>query len=86
VTHVPATIRSGDRQIGVGEPVLHSYERIVFEKGLTTQHGKPVAAFVCPGHPLLDATLDLTLEANRDLLKRGTVLVDEKDYPRRGTG
>lgn len=80
VTHVPATVRSRDRQIGVGEPVLQRYERIVFEKGLITQHGKPFAAFVCPGHPLLDATLDLTLEANRDLLKRGTVLVDEKDY------
>ena len=28
---------------------------------------------------LLDATLDLTLERNRDLLRRGTVLVDERD-------
>jgi hypothetical protein len=28
---------------------------------------------------LLDATLDLTLERNRDLLKRGAVLVDERD-------
>src|SRR5690606_31805660 len=38
-----------------------------------------LAAFVCPGHPLLDATLDLTLERHRDLLRRGTVLVDERD-------
>ena len=42
--------------------------------------GQPLAAFVCPGHPLLDATLDLTLESNRDLLKRGAVLVDDKDF------
>jgi hypothetical protein len=28
---------------------------------------------------LLDATLDLTLERHRDLLRRGTVLVDERD-------
>jgi hypothetical protein len=28
---------------------------------------------------LLDAVLDLTLERNRDLLRRGTVLVDERD-------
>lgn len=41
--------------------------------------GQPLAAFVCPGYPLLDATLDLTLERHRDLLKRGTVLVDERD-------
>ena len=37
----------------------------------------PPAAFICPGHPLLDAVLDLTLERGRDLLQRGTVLVDE---------
>ena len=32
---------------------------------------QPTAAFVCPGHPLLDATLDLVLERHRDLLRRG---------------
>ena len=41
--------------------------------------GKPLAAFVCPGHPLLDATIDLVLERYRDLLKRGAVLVDPTD-------
>ena len=41
--------------------------------------GEPLAAFVCPGHPLLDATLDLTLDRHRDLLRRGTVLIDESD-------
>src|SRR5690606_1639006 len=38
-----------------------------------------LAAFICPGHSLLDAVLDLTLERNRDLLKRGTILVDDRD-------
>ena len=38
-----------------------------------------MAAFVCPGHPLLDSVIDLTLERHRDLLKRGAVLVDERD-------
>jgi hypothetical protein len=80
ISHVPAPVRSRDRQIGMGEPVLPRYERIAFEKHLIAPRGKPLAAFVCPGHPLLDAVLDLTLERNRDLLKRGTVLVDERDY------
>jgi SNF2 family DNA or RNA helicase len=79
LTHVPAPIRNRDRQIGVGDPVLERYERIVFEKPLIAPSGQPLAAFVCPGHPLLDSVLDLTLERHRDLLKRGTVLVDEKD-------
>jgi superfamily II DNA or RNA helicase len=79
VTHVPAPIRNRDRLIGIGEPVLPRYERIAFEKTLIVPPGQPLAAFVCPGHPLLDATLDLTLERHRDLLRRGTVLVDERD-------
>jgi hypothetical protein len=80
ITHVPAPVRNRDRQIGQGDPVLSRYERIVFEKDLIALQGQPLAAFVCPGHPLLDSVLDLTLERHRDLLKRGTVLVDERDH------
>ncbi len=79
ITHVPATIRNRDRVIGFGEPVLTRYERVVFEKPLIAPQGQPLAAFVCPGHPLLDSTLDLVLERHRDLLRRGAVLVDERD-------
>lgn len=79
ITHVPAPVRNRDRLIGTGEPVLPRYERIAFEKALVAPQGQPLAAFVCPGHPLLDSVIDLTLERNRDLLKRGTVLVDERD-------
>ncbi|TVR57695.1 MAG: DEAD/DEAH box helicase, partial [Candidatus Competibacteraceae bacterium] len=80
ITHVPAPVRHRDRLIGIGEPVLPRYERIAFEKTLIAPPGQPLAAFVCPGHPLLDAVIDLTLERNRDLLKRGAVLVDERDF------
>nr|MBK7063638.1 DUF3883 domain-containing protein [Deltaproteobacteria bacterium] len=79
ITHVPAPVRNRDRLIGIREPVLPRYERIAFEKALIAPPGQPLAAFVCPGHPLLDAVLDLTLERHRDLLKRGAVLVDERD-------
>ncbi len=79
ITHVPALVRNRDRQISAGDPVLERYERITFEKDLIAPGGQPFAAFVCPGRPLLDAVLDLTLERHRDLLKRGTVLVDERD-------
>ncbi|RME89458.1 MAG: DUF3883 domain-containing protein [Verrucomicrobia bacterium] len=79
ITHVPARIRRRDRLIGIGEPVLSRYERVVFEKELIAPAGKPMAAFVCPGHPLLQAVLDLTLEHHRGLLRRGAILVDERD-------
>jgi hypothetical protein len=58
---------------------LPRYERIAFEKSLVAPQGETLAAFVCPGHPLLDAAIDLTLERHRDLLRRGTVLVDDRD-------
>jgi superfamily II DNA or RNA helicase len=79
VTHVPAPVRNRDRLIGVGQPVLPRYERIAFEKALVAPQGQTLAAFLCPGHSLLDATIDLTLERHCDLLRRGTVLVDERD-------
>lgn len=79
ITHVPSPVRNRDRLIGIGEPVQPRYERIAFEKNLVAPQGQPLAAFVCPGHPLLDAVIDLTLERHRDLLRRGAILVDERD-------
>ncbi len=73
VTRVPALVRNQSTS------VLPRYERIAFDKSLVALPGQPAAAFVCSGHPLLDAVLDLTLEQHRDLLKRGAVLVDERD-------
>jgi SNF2 family DNA or RNA helicase len=78
VTHVPAPLRHRDR-VALGKPVLARYERIVFEKSLISPPDQTPADFVCPGHPLLDATLDLVAERHRDLLRRGAVLVDERD-------
>ena len=79
IRHVPAIIRHRDRVIGTREAILPRYERITFEKELISVEGKPPAAFVCPGHPLLEATLDIILEHYGDLLKQGTVLVDDND-------
>ena len=77
VTRVPGPVRERDRSIGTGALLRPRYERICFEKGEIDR--SPVAACVCPGHPLLEATMDLMLERHRDLLKRGAVLVDETD-------
>ena len=79
ISNVPNSVRARDRLIGVREVISPRYERAVFEKALIAPAGQPPAAFLCPGHPLLEATLDLTLERHRDLLRRGTVLVDDND-------
>ncbi|MCX6676556.1 MAG: helicase-related protein [Methanothrix sp.] len=79
ISHVPAVIRNRDRMIGTGEAVLTRYERICFEKEMINVPGKPLSAFICPGHPLLDAVIDIILERYRDLLKNGAVLIDPSD-------
>lgn len=79
ITHVPPGVLNWDNSCGVGERVLPRYERIAFDKPLVAPQGQTLAAFVCPGHPLLNSVIGLTLERNHDLLKRGTILVDERD-------
>ena len=77
ITHVPVSLRERDRQIGSGAPIQKQYERICFEKSRINQ--QPVAAFVCPGHPLLEAVISLIREQYDHLMKRGAVLVDDTD-------
>jgi superfamily II DNA or RNA helicase len=79
ITHVPAAIRDRSRQIGVGGQVPNKYERVCFDKRLIHQDGRTPATFICPGHPLLDSTIDLVLERNRDVLAQGAILIDPTD-------
>lgn len=80
ITSVPYAVRNRDMQIGYGEPVLHRYERVCFDKIYCNVQGQPSAALICPGHPLLDATIDLVRERNIDVMKRGAVFIDDNDF------
>lgn len=80
ITQVPYAVRNRDMQIGFGEPVLNRYERICFDKQYCNAPGLAQAALVCPGHPLLEAVIDLVRERNVDVMKRGAVLIDDEDY------
>lgn len=80
VVSVPFAVRNRDMQIGTGTPVLDRYERICFDKVFCNIQGKPQADLIAPGHPLLDATIDLVRERNVDVLKRGAVFVDDNDF------
>jgi superfamily II DNA or RNA helicase len=79
VTFVPAEIRHRDRLVGTGTPVLQRYQRVTFEKDLIRQKGVPLAELIAPGHPLLEAALDIVIERHSGLLRRGTVLVESDD-------
>ncbi|MER8599361.1 DUF3883 domain-containing protein [Mesorhizobium sp. M1339] len=77
ILRVPSILKERDRLIGRSDPVLDRYARITFEKSL--MFGQPQAELVAPGHPLLDALVDVILERFQPLLSQGGVLVDEAD-------
>ncbi|MEE3504566.1 helicase-related protein [Acidiphilium acidophilum] len=77
ITRVPSILKERDRLIGRGDPVLDRYARVTFDKGLIP--GQPQAELLAPGHPLLDAAVDVVLERFQPLLGQGAVLVDDND-------
>lgn len=77
ITHVPLRLRQQDRQMGFGALLQKKYERICFEKSRINQ--QPVATFVHPGHPLLEAVISVVCEQNDHLMQQGAVLVDDTD-------
>ena len=79
VLEVPFSVRSHDMRIGIADPVLRSYERICFEKERMQVPGGVAADLVCPGHPLLDATMSVVLEQSLGTLRQGAVLVDDDE-------
>ncbi len=80
ITRVPPAIlrRAADRP-GPQIFIPNRYERVTCRKELLTVQGKPVADLLAPGHPVLDMTVDEYLDRTRDVLDRGTILVDETD-------
>ena len=81
ITRVPAIVRDRHRLIGRGDPVLPCYNRVCFDKAQSA--GREQAALIAPGHPRLDAVVDVTLERYRNVLTRGAVLVDENNQHER---
>lgn len=79
ITHVPFAVRNRDNIIGFGEPVMPRYERVCFDKEYQNVPGMAVASLICPGHPLLEAVIDLIREQSVDAMKSGSILIDDND-------
>ena len=76
ITRVPAIVRNRTRETGSGIDLQRRYERATFEKHLVDVVGKPRAALLALGHPLLEAAVHTVLDRYGSVLQRGTVLVD----------
>ena len=80
VTHVPAPVRNRDRLIGIGEPVLPRYERIAFEKVARRATGPAAGRLRLPRPSASRCDSSIShLSVIATFLRRGTVLVDERD-------
>ncbi|MCL6741773.1 DUF3883 domain-containing protein [Sphingomonas sp. RB56-2] len=77
ITRVPPILKERDRLIGRADPVLDRYARVTFDKAFIV--GQPQAELLAPGHPLLEALVDVVLERFQPLLSQGGVLVDDAD-------
>ncbi|MXO57943.1 DUF3883 domain-containing protein [Altererythrobacter salegens] len=75
ITRVPPILKERDRLIGRADPVLDRYARVTFDKAYIV--GQPQAELLAPGHPLLEALVDVVLERFQPLLSQGSILVDE---------
>jgi superfamily II DNA or RNA helicase len=76
VTHVPPAVRTHAQNV-LAAQIPRRYERIAFEK--TLLGGPPLADFVCPGHPLLDSVVALTVGTLEEAVRNGVTLVDPTD-------
>lgn len=80
ISYVPYAIQSKSVKTRFGNNILSSYECICFDKELCNLPGLVSASLICPGHPLLEATIELIRERNSGLMKRGAIFIDENDF------
>ncbi|MBF6276372.1 MULTISPECIES: helicase-related protein [Nocardia] len=79
VTRVPTRVIDTARRLNRWAQVADQYERVTFELHLTRPTGQTTAALIAPGHPLLHAVIEATIEDLGAVLKRGTTLVDRRE-------
>ncbi len=76
IPHVPQPVRERRRLSG---PIPLRYERVCFDRSAVRIDRGVTAQLLAPGHPLLDALVDHTIDVCGDALTRGTILVDRFD-------
>lgn len=75
---VPAALRQFAKAEGL-ETVKNSYKRICFDKDVIRLSDGLEADFIRPGHPLLDATINMMLSDADHVFRQGAILIDESD-------
>jgi superfamily II DNA or RNA helicase len=79
ISNVPLVLRDRPvRREHGGRPVVRAYERVAFEPA-AAEGVRHRIDLLAPGHPLLDAVVDTTIERSFDELRSGALLFDQSD-------
>lgn len=78
ITRVPSRVIDAARRLNRWAPVAEQYERVTFELARKHSDGLAEASLIAPGHPLLHAVIESTVDDLGGTLKRGTVFVDRR--------
>lgn len=76
IIRVPLRVIEAMREIRGSAPGAKRYERITFGTQFIRQFGGVDAVLIAPGHPLLQAVIELTIADLGNLLSAGTVFID----------
>lgn len=79
ILNVPVMIRNRKVATNSREPIMNRYERVCFDKSDIEMEGRRDATLICPGHPLMEAVVDIICEKYADVMRRGSVLIDDQD-------
>lgn len=81
IRRVPSTVINTGRKINRWNPVTARYERVTFDRESLDRVDGVKVPLIAPGHPLLDAVLQETIDRDKDEMTKGTVLVDRRNSP-----
>jgi len=81
VSRIPQRLRDQARRANRWQQLPAEYERVTFEPANVSRDSYPDATLIAPGHPLLDAVIDVTIADLGGSLARGAVFIDRRDQP-----
>ena len=80
ISRVPNELRYYEKSGRTIQPLASRYERVCFDKDKISIPGLKPATLIAPGHPLLEAAVDIIRARYTDALKQGTIFIADGDH------
>ncbi|MCL2784842.1 MAG: SNF2-related protein [Propionibacteriaceae bacterium] len=79
ISRIPIRIQEQARTINRWLPIPDQYERVTFSTQSVRIKDHPDAVLLAPGHPLLQAVIELTIKDLASALSRGAIFIDRRE-------